>query len=152
MKAPVTGLARIAVMVIENPSLLITDDDSAFRHTLQEVLESLGFHTILAEDGEQAVRIVSTKVVHLVLLDMHMPKLTGLETLRQVKQVKALLPCILMSANLDEMIVEQAQHATLFGAAQTGDAPTDYRNRPSGDGVGVQLAARGGWSEPRLRF
>ena len=67
----------------------------ALRETLCEVLSPQGFRTLLAEDGEQAVRIVRTERVHLVLLDMHMPKLTGLETLRQVKQLKALLPCIL---------------------------------------------------------
>ncbi len=139
-------------MVIENPSLLITDDDSAFRHTLQEVLESLGFHTILAEDGEQAVRIVSTKVVHLVLLDMHMPKLTGLETLRQVKQVKALLPCILMSANLDEMIVEQARRDHAFSVLPK---PVTLRQITGIVRQAMESAynwRRGGWSEPRLRF
>jgi CheY-like chemotaxis protein len=96
-------------MVIESPALLITDDDSAFRETLQGVFEPQGYRTILAEDGEEAIQIVRTQVVHLVLLDMHMPKLTGLETLRLVKQFKAMLPCIILSADLDEMIVEQAR-------------------------------------------
>ncbi len=96
-------------MVIESPSLLITDDDLAFRETLQGVFEPQGYRTILAEDGEEAIRIVRTQVVHLALLDMHMPKLTGLETLRLVKQFKAMLPCIILSADLDELIVEQAR-------------------------------------------
>jgi len=96
-------------MVIENPSLLITDDDSAFRETLQGVFEPQGYRTILAGDGEEALHIVRTQVVHLALLDMHMPKLTGLETLRLVKQFKALLPCIILSADLDETIIEQAR-------------------------------------------
>lgn len=101
-------------MVIESPSLLITDDDSAFRETLQEVFEPQGYRTVLATDGEEAVHIVRTQVVHLVLLDMHMPKLTGLETLRLVKQFKAMLPCILLSADLDETIVEQARREHAF--------------------------------------
>jgi CheY-like chemotaxis protein len=101
-------------MAIETPSLLITDDDAAFRETLQEVLRPAGFQTLQAEDGEEAVRIVRTEVVHLVLLDMHMPKLTGLETLRMVKQVKALLPCILLSADLDDMLIEQARRDHAF--------------------------------------
>lgn len=101
-------------MVIENPSLLITDDDSAFRETLQRVFEPRGYRTVLAGDGEEAVHIVRTQVVHLVLLDMHMPKLTGLETLRLVKQFKAILPCILLSADLDETIVEQARREHAF--------------------------------------
>jgi CheY-like chemotaxis protein len=101
-------------MTIEAPSLLITDDDAAFRETLQDVFVPQGYRTLLAGDGEQALKIVRTEVVHLVLLDMHMPKLTGLETLRLVKQFKALLPCIILSADLDEVLIEQARRAHAF--------------------------------------
>ena len=101
-------------MTIDIPSLLITDDDAAFRETLQGVLEPQGFRTLLAGDGEEALRIVRTKVVHVALFDMHMPKLTGLETLRLVKQIKAMLPCIILSADLDEVMVEQARRAQAF--------------------------------------
>ena len=45
---------------------------------------------------------------------MHMPKLTGLETLRLVKQFKAMLPCILMSAHWDDLLIEQARSAHAF--------------------------------------
>ena len=101
-------------MMIEAPSLLITDDDPAFRETLQDVFEPQGYRTLLAGDGEEALAIVRAREVHLVLLDMHMPKLTGLETIRILKQFKALLPCILMSARLDEFLIEQAQLAKAF--------------------------------------
>ena len=101
-------------MLTELPSLLITDDDTSFRETLQEMFEPQGFRTFLAGDGEEALRIVRSQEVHLVLLDMHMPKLTGLETLRLVKKVRAVLPCILMSARLDEFVVEQARLAHAF--------------------------------------
>jgi len=96
------------------PSLLITDDDRDFRETLQGVFEPLGFRTLLAGDGEEALKIVGSEEVHLLLLDMHMPKLTGLETLRRVKQIKAILPCILISADADEVLAEQARRAQAF--------------------------------------
>lgn len=96
------------------PSLLITDDDRDFRETLQGVFEPQGFRTLLAEDGEQALRIVRDEEVHLLLLDMHMPRLTGLETLRRVKQFKSLMPCILMSARADEQLAEEARQAKAF--------------------------------------
>jgi len=96
------------------PSLLITDDDRDFRETLQGVFEPLGFRTLLAGDGEEALKIVGSEEVHLLLLDMHMPKLTGLETLLRVKQIKAILPCILMSADADEVLAEQARRAQAF--------------------------------------
>jgi CheY-like chemotaxis protein len=101
-------------MRLETPSLLITDDDADFRETLRGVFEPKGFRTLVAGDGEEALHIVHTQEVHLLLLDMHMPKLTGLETLRLVKQFKAMLPCILLSAQLDDILIEQARLAHAF--------------------------------------
>ena len=100
-------------MRLEFPSLLITDDDHDFRETLRVVFEP-HFHTLLAGDGEEALDIVRRQEVHLLLLDMHMPKLTGLETLRRVKQFKSRLPCILISAGLNESLIDQAQAAEAF--------------------------------------
>lgn len=90
------------------PSLLITDDDRDFRETLRNVFEPRGFDTILAGDGEEALDIVQNRDVHLVLMDMHMPKLTGLETIGRIKLVRRNLPCILISGELDESIRQQA--------------------------------------------
>jgi CheY-like chemotaxis protein len=98
----------------EAPSLLITDDDPGFRETLRGVFEPKGFRTLLAGDGEEALKIVRHETVHVVLLDFHMPRLTGLETLRMLKEFRAMLPCILLSAQLDELIVEQAQRAHAY--------------------------------------
>ncbi len=92
---------------------MITDDDRDFRETLRGLFEPR-FRTLTAGDGEEALDIVRTHEVHLVLLDMHMPKLTGLETLERVRQMKSLLPCILISAGLDESIIRRAELAQAF--------------------------------------
>ena len=63
---------------------------------------------------EDFLHIVRTQEVHLVILDMHMPKLTGLETLILLKQFKAMIPCIILSAALDEAICQQAEIAKAF--------------------------------------
>ena len=107
-------MTRAGQMLIEAPSLLITDDNPAFRETLQDVFEPQGYRTLLAGDGEEALAIVREREVHLVLLDMHMPKLTGLETIRILKKFKSVLPCILMSAKLDDLLIEQALLAKAF--------------------------------------
>jgi CheY-like chemotaxis protein len=96
------------------PSILITDDDLAFRETVSGMLEPRGFRTLLASDGEEALRIMDREEIHLMLLDMHMPRLSGLETLRRVRQARLRLPCILLSAALDEAIIEQARMADAF--------------------------------------
>jgi CheY-like chemotaxis protein len=100
--------------VIETPSILITDDDPVFRDTVCGVLEPDGFRTIVASSGEEACEIIQSEEVHVALFDIHMPRLTGLETLRLVKQFKALLPVILMSARLDETIRAEAEREAAF--------------------------------------
>jgi CheY-like chemotaxis protein len=106
---------REGVIVVANaPSILITDDDRDFRETLQSVFEPLGFHTLPAGDGEEALDIIRREKVHLALLDMHMPRLTGLEALRQMKRFDSRLPCILLSAEADENLIAEARQALAF--------------------------------------
>lgn len=101
-------------MQFTEPHLLITDDDSDFRTTLRAVLEPRGFRMSEAADGSEAVRIVHEREIHLVLMDMHMPRVTGLQAIREVKQINAQLPCILISAALDDQIVRQAEQIPVF--------------------------------------
>jgi CheY-like chemotaxis protein len=96
-------------MAIDSPSILISDDDVEFRETLRGMFEPRGYRTIVAGDGQEAVEIVRSERIHLVLLDLHMPKLSGLEVLQLIKQFNALLPCILMSAGLDDVVRRQAE-------------------------------------------
>ena len=81
--------------------LLIADDDPVMRETLVEMLRP-EFETTDVESGEEAIEVVGQQEIHLVLFDLHMPRLTGIETLRVVKQMRSELPSILMSANWTE--------------------------------------------------
>ena len=101
-------------MLVDVPSILITDDDHAFRETVRTMLEPRGFHTLTAADGEEAIKIVGAQAIHLLLLDMHMPRLTGLETARRIRQINSRLPCVLVSGALDASIIEQARSADIF--------------------------------------
>lgn len=101
-------------MIADSISILITDDDANFRETLQGVFEPRGFRTLLAADGQEALDIVYRDQVHLILMDMQMPRLTGLETLRRVKQFKSILPCILMTAGADQQMIDEAQRCDAF--------------------------------------
>lgn len=101
-------------MASDTLSILIADDDRNFRETVGGVLQPQGFRTLLAGDGEEALEIVQRETVHLLLCDMHMPKLTGLETLQRVRQIRNRLPCILMSADADQELVRQAIAVQVF--------------------------------------
>ncbi len=82
------------------------------------VLEPRGFRTLTAENGEEALRILGSEPVHLLLLDMHMPRLTGLDTVRRIRQINSRLPCVLLSAALDEEIVQEARWPTSSPCSQ----------------------------------
>lgn len=98
-----------------NPfSILITDDDTGCRETLRDIIESQGFRTRLASSGEEAIDIVRQEPVHLAFLDMHMKALTGLETLQMVRQINAILPCILVTADVTEWLMRQALRARAY--------------------------------------
>ncbi len=98
-----------------NPySILITDDDPGQRETLRDIMEAEGFRTVLAECGEEAIEAVQGCEIHLALLDMHLPTLSGLETLTVVRQFNAVLPCILVTADATADVMRQAFQARVF--------------------------------------
>ena len=101
-------------MRAETPSILITDNDQQFRDTILEVLRPTGYRTLEAIDGMEAMQIVQEQEVHVVLLDMHMPRQNGLETLKRLKSFKAILPCILLSAEMDDRLEREARQAQAF--------------------------------------
>jgi CheY-like chemotaxis protein len=95
-------------------SILIADDDSGCQEALRSIMEPEGFRTRLASSGEEALDIVRDEPVHLALLDMYMPRLTGLETLQLVRQINAVLPCILVTADATDVLMRQALHARAY--------------------------------------
>ncbi len=101
-------------MTFDQPySILITDDDPAARETLREIVAPQGYRTLMAGSGEEALDLVREHEVHLALFDMHMPRLSGLETLALVRQIKGAIPAILITADQDENLMRRAlsEHA-----------------------------------------
>jgi CheY-like chemotaxis protein len=99
---------------VDRPAVLITDDDAALRETLRATIEPCGVETMLAGDGLEALEIVKRGPVHLAVFDMHMPRLTGLEAMLRLRAMGLNLPCILISAKLDESLRKAADEANAF--------------------------------------
>jgi CheY-like chemotaxis protein len=102
------------MMTAKPHSILITDDDSGCREALRDIFEPEGYRTYLASSGEEAIDIVRDQAVHVALLDMHMPRLSGLETLELVRQINHLLPCILITADSNEALMREAFRARVY--------------------------------------
>ena len=95
--------------------LLITDDNPSFRSALREVLADRPFLVLHeAESGEEALEVVQSRRIDIVLLDMHMRLLTGIETLRALKRLDRVRPCILITSDTSVEVCRDAQDAQAF--------------------------------------
>lgn len=81
--------------------ILIVDDDADIVAMLEDRLQSLGYGTLAARDGQQALEQIAQESPHLVLLDLTLPKLSGLDVLKQLNRTKQTdtLPVVVMTAH-----------------------------------------------------
>jgi len=101
-----------AAMESKPYQILITDDDEACRETVSDALVERGYATHLASCGREAIEVARTKPLHLVIIDMNMPDLTGLETVTIIRrEVRVSVPGILMSAEPSEGLMVRALEA-----------------------------------------
>ncbi|WP_426756548.1 response regulator [Myxococcus sp. Y35] len=88
--------------------ILLVDDEESLRITLAANLELEG-HTVLeAANGEEALRLLEHQSVDVVLTDIRMPGLHGVELLRRIKQERPDMPVVLMTAFTAEELVDDA--------------------------------------------
>jgi DNA-binding NtrC family response regulator len=93
--------------------VLIVDDDSHSREFLQEAVKSLGFRAEAAADGAQALERLRSRSFDLVLSDLRMPGMDGLEVVRRVQQASPGVPVVLITAH---GTIEAAIEAMRIGA------------------------------------
>lgn len=95
--------------------LLIADDNSGFREVIREILEArclIRVHEV--ESGEAAVEYAQSVEIDIVLLDMHMHVMSGLEALRELKSLNIIRPCILITSDDDDGLRKDAAEADAF--------------------------------------
>ncbi len=78
--------------------ILVVDDDKNTRRLMQAVLEADGYTVLTACDGEQALALMDTEHVDLVVLDVMMPNMDGYEFTRELRQSNSELPILMVSA------------------------------------------------------
>ncbi len=83
---------------LDAPRILIVDDDPGQRSLLESFLSGQGFVTTLAESGERALALLPTAPFAMMISDVRMPGLSGLETLRLARKDFATLPVLLVTA------------------------------------------------------
>ncbi|MBM3829857.1 MAG: sigma-54-dependent Fis family transcriptional regulator [Verrucomicrobia bacterium] len=104
------------------PRILVVDDDPGQRSLLQTFLERNGHQLLVAESGEAALQILAAAPVSLMISDVRMPGMTGLETLRRARQLHPKLPVLLVTAYAD---IREAVGAMRDGAVNYLSKPID---------------------------
>jgi len=104
-------------------TILIIDDEASIRESLSGILADEGFLALSAEDGQQGLSLLEDERVDLVLLDIWMPGLDGLEVLKRIKETQAELPVIMISGH---GTIETAVQATKMGAYDFIEKPPSY--------------------------
>jgi len=95
------------------PSILIVDDEPSILQSLGGLLTDEGFEVIAATNGYEALKIIGAESPDLVLLDIWMPGIDGIETLKEIKKSHPILPVIIISGH---GTIETAVRATKLGA------------------------------------
>ncbi|MBN1382025.1 MAG: sigma-54-dependent Fis family transcriptional regulator [Deltaproteobacteria bacterium] len=110
-------------MKTKQPSILVVDDDPAHRTMLKTLLSGWEYSVAEAGDGSAAVDEVSRRPYDLILLDVRMIKVSGLEALTQIKAINPSIPVIIMTAYAS---VETAVEALKKGAYDYLTKPLDF--------------------------
>jgi DNA-binding response OmpR family regulator len=84
-------------MDMKSWKVLLVDDEEEFVNTLAERLELRGVAASVANDGESALRVVAENKPHIVILDVMMPGLKGLDVLRRIKEIDSAIQVILLT-------------------------------------------------------
>jgi len=102
--------------------ILIVDDDDGQRSLLQTFLNGRGFPTVTASSGEEALKSLAGGNVSMMISDVRMPGMSGLETFRRARQIHATLPVLLVTAYAD---IREAVGAMRDGALNYLAKPID---------------------------
>lgn len=100
--------------------ILAVDDEATVRELLEDFLKAKGYEVETVADGPAALAAVGSRSFDLVLVDLMMPGMTGMEVLRRLRSQDAALPIVVITAVTDEDV----------GRAALREGANDYLTKP----------------------
>ena len=116
--------------------VMVVDDELEVRQVLCEFLEARGYQVQPVESGTQALAVLDGFKPDVVLLDVSMPEMDGVETLKRIVSLHPTLPVIMVTANADIVVTSQL---LALGAADYIPKPFDLEYLDQA--VGIQVSA-----------
>ena len=103
--------------------ILVVDDDADIRYMLKQLLEHNNYKVCMADNGIAAEALVLEERYDAAIIDLRMPVIDGIETLRRLKSINPDLPVMMMSANASKPDRKKAHE---LGAVAFYDKPFDF--------------------------
>lgn len=102
---------------MSNRTILLAEDDKFLRRAMEVALTKRGFRVLLAADGQQALDLLETERPDLILLDLLMPRKTGIEVLQELRKKPATadLRVLILSNSSKELEIHEATSLGVSG-------------------------------------
>jgi DNA-binding NtrC family response regulator len=94
---------------MDKKKVLVVDDDPGMVETLCDILELHGWETIRGFDGEAAVKLAMEHDVDILLMDVRMPRMSGVDALRAIRQKRPRAQTVLMTAYASQDVLAEAE-------------------------------------------
>ena len=111
------------------PTVLIVDDDPSIRQTMEVIVKSAGMRATAVGSGEEALKFLQTSSVEVILLDVQMPGLSGLEVLRQVRDKQPDVGVIMLSVIKEVPVAVEAMRLGALDYVTKDFSPTELNAR-----------------------
>ena len=110
--------------------ILLVDDEELVIRSVGKLLQKQGYEVLMASSGEEAIRLVKTEAIDLVVLDVRMPQMNGIEVVKNIRQYqktigKKAIPEILITGYADEAMMREAE---MLSVADCLYKPFDVRD------------------------
>ncbi|WP_188110000.1 response regulator [Sulfurimonas hydrogeniphila] len=118
-----------SMQINPNYTLLIVDDSRVIRRMMKNILSSCGYTILEAHNGTEAIQKVAQSKIDLMLLDMQMPDMSGLEALKQIKEDEKNfhLPVFMISSTLDIEVMRDAYKAGVLDYFKKPFSPEELK-------------------------
>ncbi len=122
-------------------TILLVEDEELLRAGVQEVLEIQGYRVITAPDGEQALACLAAQTIDLIITDLVMPKMDGVDFVKQLRTIKPDLPVIVVSGSTRNIMQRYGIDSIQVPGANAS-LPKPFKSVDLIEQVGQLLAAR----------
>ena len=98
-------------------TILIVDDSESIRKLVQFNLNNAGYYVLVANNGQDALKFFNGEIIHLLLTDLHMPVLNGMDLIKEVRKIEQYkhMPILFLTTETQIMLQKEAKDAGATG-------------------------------------